>query len=133
MNTKEFGQITESKFVFECSKLGIKVSRPIGDTAPYDFIIDIDNKLFKVQCKSMSKKSNGYHCQTHKKVGHRRTEKATYAGLIDIFFFYNLEDDIFAYVNVENCGKNIILKIKSRQSNSKLISNFQNIYSACKL
>lgn len=129
MNTKEFGQITESKFVFECSKLNVKVSRPIGDTTPYDFIIDVNNTLYKVQCKTLRKVLNGYSAQTHKKVGNRRKEKASYEGLVDLFFLYNPEDDVFVYVSIKNVTKtNTIFKIKSRTKNSRLIEDYQDLF-----
>lgn len=134
MNTKEFGQIIESKFVFECSKLGIRVSRPIGDTAPYDFIIEINNLLFRVQCKSFSKYKNKYTADVHKKTGHRRSIKKSYVGLVDLFFFYNVEDDIFAYLNIKDSPDTTVsFKIESRSSNSRLIKNHQSIYNACGL
>lgn len=134
MNTKEFGQIIESKFVFECSKLGIRVSRPIGDTAPYDFIIEINNKLFRIQCKSLRKYNNSYIGDVHKKVGTRRTAKQSYDGLVDVFFFYNLEDDLFAYLNINVATKVAVrFKKESQNKSSRLFKNNQCILNACGL
>lgn len=133
MNTKEQGQITESRFVFECSKLGLGVSRPIGDTAPYDFIVDYNGSLYKVQCKSMYKSDGAYIAQTHKKVGHRRTGKQAYHGLADIFFFYNPEDDVFVYLSVKDAPKTTVnFRKESRLNGSRLVKDHTDLLAILK-
>jgi len=133
MNTKQFGQIIESRFVFECAKRGLTVSQPIGDNAPYDFIVDIEGKLIRVQCKSMRKRKHQYVAETHKKVGHKRSEKRSYIGLCDWFFLYNYEDDVFAYIEVEAVGTAVcftkiedIISVNTRQ---RVLEDYQSFLS----
>ncbi|AFN37547.1 hypothetical protein pp2_314 [Vibrio phage phi-pp2] len=110
MNTKQFGQIIESKFVFECAKLGLTVSQPIGDNAAYDFIIDIDGKLVRVQCKSLRvdiHNERRFISETNKKQGHRRRDKISYSGMCDYFFLYNVETEQHAFINVDDCNQTV--------------------------
>lgn len=40
--------------MLEFMKLGYQVSIPFGEDSRYDFIVDIDNKLYRIQCKHCS-------------------------------------------------------------------------------
>jgi len=52
-NTKtEQGDIGEARAIYEYTKLGYNVSIPLSNGLKYDLIVDINNKLFKVQCKT---------------------------------------------------------------------------------
>lgn len=123
MNTKQVGQIVESKFVFECSKRGLTVSQPLCDNAPYDFILEFGGKLYKVQCKSLRKDADSYTAETHRKSGHRRRDKVSYDGLVDLFFLYNLEDDVSVYLPISEASKTTTFKTSSRLSTSRLIKD----------
>lgn len=46
------GNITEISCMLECIKLGYNVSIPYGDCERYDFIVDINNHLYRVQVKT---------------------------------------------------------------------------------
>ena len=46
------GNISEQQFILYCLNNDIKVSRPVFNDARYDFIIDINNKLLRVQVKT---------------------------------------------------------------------------------
>jgi hypothetical protein len=50
----EQGQISELQFIVEASKLGLSVSKPIDVNSKYDFIIDNNERLIKIQVKSCS-------------------------------------------------------------------------------
>lgn len=54
LNTKILGNTTEMECMLECMKLGIQVSIPFGEDSRYDFIMDYNNKLYKIQCKHCS-------------------------------------------------------------------------------
>lgn len=54
MDTKNTGCALELEFAVECIRRGAIVSQPIGDNAPYDFIVDFGMKIYKVQIKSTS-------------------------------------------------------------------------------
>ena len=50
--SKIIGEKAEALFLAECINKDLIVSRPFGDNAPYDFVVDVDGKLVKVQVKS---------------------------------------------------------------------------------
>ena len=49
---KEIGELSELRFLAEAYSKGFVVSKPFGDNASYDFIVDFNGKLSRVQCKS---------------------------------------------------------------------------------
>lgn len=61
LSSKQKGNLTELQCLVAFSKFGYVVSIPYGDCARYDFIVDINNNLYKIQCKTSSKKSNGVY------------------------------------------------------------------------
>lgn len=54
MNTKQVGNLTELQCATRLYELGCAVSIPFGNSEKYDLIIDINDKLYKVQCKHSS-------------------------------------------------------------------------------
>lgn len=51
-NTQVKGAITEQKCFLRCLEMGYQVSKPLFDNARYDFILDIGEKLLKIQVKT---------------------------------------------------------------------------------
>jgi len=51
-NYKKIGDIGENYFKYECSRFDILNSEVIGDNAPYEFIIDVNKKLYRIQVKT---------------------------------------------------------------------------------
>ena len=54
------GEITEQQVGLEFLKLGYLVSKPLVQSSRYDFIVDINHKLYKVQVKTGTLKENSY-------------------------------------------------------------------------
>lgn len=52
MDKKLKGDIAETSVIAKCVKLGYKVCIPVGDRFSYDLVLDINNKLLKIQVKS---------------------------------------------------------------------------------
>lgn len=61
-NTQVQGVITEQKCFLKCFEHGFIVSKPLFDNARYDFLLDINNKVYKIQVKTShsSKNKNGF-------------------------------------------------------------------------
>lgn len=58
LDTKQKGNLTELQCITACYELGYNISIPYGENSRYDFILDIDGKLLKIQVKtSRNKKS----------------------------------------------------------------------------
>ncbi len=51
---KRQGEIVELLFLYRASSLGLVVSKPYGDTAKYDFLVDAAGHLTRVQVKSVA-------------------------------------------------------------------------------
>ena len=51
-NTKDRGDVTESRIIHEMIARGYSVSVPFGDNDKYDLIIDDGRDLYRVQCKT---------------------------------------------------------------------------------
>lgn len=45
------GYMAEERFILECLERNIPISRPIYNTEPYDFIIEVNNKFLSIQVK----------------------------------------------------------------------------------
>lgn len=54
LNTKKIGNLTELQCITRLYELGCSVSIPFGDSDKYDLIIDINDKLYKIQIKHCS-------------------------------------------------------------------------------
>ena len=52
LNSKQKGNITEVECMLAFLKLGYNVLTPYGDCERYDFVVDINNKLYKIQAKT---------------------------------------------------------------------------------
>ena len=59
LDSKQKGNLTELQCLVEFAKLGIKTSIPYGENCRYDFIIDVNGHLLKVQSKTSHKLDNG--------------------------------------------------------------------------
>lgn len=52
LNTKQRGNITEVECMLAFLKLGYNVLSPYGDCERYDFVVDIEDKFYRIQVKS---------------------------------------------------------------------------------
>jgi hypothetical protein len=50
LTTNQKGLIAETAVIHECAKLGVSVSRPLGDER-YDLVLDLEVQMLRVQCK----------------------------------------------------------------------------------
>ena len=59
--TQSIGNITELLCIAKFIELGYECSIPYGNGAKYDFLVDLEDKIIRVQCKSSTqvKKKNG--------------------------------------------------------------------------
>lgn len=49
--SKQIGNLTELQSITRFVELGISVSIPYGDSEKYDYIIDVNGRLYRIQCK----------------------------------------------------------------------------------
>ena len=102
-NTNYIGQITETQVILQCLLHEIPVSIPYGDKSRYDLIIDLNNKLYRVQIKTARRANttgeafifNCYSVVNGKK--HRYTKD-------EIDYFATLWNDQLYLIPVEECS-----------------------------
>lgn len=87
------GEWAEVHFLARASEHALRVSKPYGDCLPYDFIVEYDGRMFRVQVKSTSYRCppyTGYKCFVKPTKGPRYA-----AGMIDFIAAYILPEDIW--------------------------------------
>lgn len=62
-NTKTIGDAAELRVKMDLIERGYIVSSVEGDNAPYDLVVDVNQKLRKVQVKSRTPKNNKIEVQ----------------------------------------------------------------------
>jgi len=63
-NTKRTGELSEAAFLLKAESLGLHVAKPWGDSERYDFIVDANSRLWRVQLKCTEALSaRGYDVQ----------------------------------------------------------------------
>ena len=86
-NTKDRGDETEARIIYEFVSNGYSVSLPFGDNDRYDLVLDDDGELYRIQCKTAWRnKEETIRFNTHTQTtrgGEYREE--TYYGEIDAF------------------------------------------------
>jgi hypothetical protein len=84
------GELVELRFLARAAELGLRVSKPYGDSAPYDFLVESGGTVFKVQVKStrfQSKRCKAFMCVTGAQRRRYRKEE------VDFIAAYVVTDD----------------------------------------
>jgi hypothetical protein len=88
-NTKRRGEIVELAFLHKVADMGFAVTKPYGDSEPYDFIVDSGSQLWRVQVKSGGYRSGrAYRVGVHHLSHTVPAQKAYTAKQIDILAVY---------------------------------------------
>lgn len=126
LTVKRKGILTEEYLKFWFLKQGYSVSVPIGDDDRYDFIVDFNGKLIRMQsktgnltrttgCLNFSTASNKYNSTGSHRTQYTKEE-------IDYFCTLHPETNQVYIVPVELCGNECNLRlIPPKNQNGKLI------------
>jgi PD-(D/E)XK endonuclease len=116
---KRRGEMAEAAFLHRASMLGFSVSKPWGDSDPYDLIVDSGSGLSRVQVKSAYRgdKYGGYMISAH---GNRR-KKGYSLKDIDALVAYIVPEDLWYVLPVTLLRRIKSLKLypKPRRWSSK--------------
>lgn len=119
MNTKQIGNLTELQCITYLYGLGYDISIPFGNANKYDLIMDVDGKLYRVQCKHSSE-----YCdetgeveyikfkatwQSHNTKGYLRKKYTTE----DVDFFATFYQNKCYLIPVRECSFEKILRLKN--------------------
>lgn len=100
------GEITERQVSLELLKLGIMVSKPLVQSSKYDFIIDVNHKLYKVQVKTSTLREEGTYFDFTTSTSHTNTKgtlNLTYSDL-DVDFFATMYNNQCYLIPKQLCG-----------------------------
>jgi len=59
LSSKQRGELAEMMFMVKAAQKGFATAKPYGDSRRYDFILDVGQRLWRVQVKSSSAKQYG--------------------------------------------------------------------------
>jgi hypothetical protein len=59
MTSKQRGEPAEMMFMVKAARMGFATAKPYGDSRRYDFVVDVGDRLWRVQVKSSSARQYG--------------------------------------------------------------------------
>jgi len=92
--SKELGLISEMRFELAATLRGFTVSKPQGDNAPYDFILDTGGRLLRVQVKSSGHIDKHGRLNFNLKTGHAQHRSYT-AAQVHFFALHDTINEVF--------------------------------------
>lgn len=122
-NTKQVGNLTELQCATKLYELGCRISIPFGNSEKYDLIADINNKLYRIQCKHANPHYNengevshiSFKCtwQSHNTQGWTRTQYKE----DEVEFFATFYNDNCYLIPVAECSNEKNLRILPTKNN----------------
>lgn len=102
MNSKDIGNLGEHIAIVELLKNDIIVSRPLGDNARYDLILDINENLYTCQVKSTNSSSDSLaEFWLSSSQAHRGGGRHAYT--VDLFCCVDIPNNkVFLVPNIDN-------------------------------
>lgn len=113
LNSKQKGNITELETMLAFMKLGFNVLTPYGDCERYDFVVDANGKLLKIQSKTSKSNDDGASFKFSCRSSNRQNGKIvhhTYSSDEIDYFITSFGGKIYL-IPVEECGCDKILRI----------------------
>jgi len=96
---KRKGELAELQFTLKAASLGFAVSRPYGDSEPYDLVVGSGSRLLRIQVKSVFTTARwGYSVAVARKRRHRHIQYS--ADEIDFIAAYVVPHDAWYLVPV---------------------------------
>lgn len=115
------GAITELNCVKAFLKRNILVSQPVVADSKYDYIVDFNGRLLRIQCKTATLSENKDYLTIKTKTTNIRTMKDTYYSKEDIDYFYTYCDGKDYLIPVEKSGHGVTcLRFTSKCANPNI-------------
>ncbi len=130
LNSKQIGNVTELRCITAFCEQGIPVSIPYGDCERYDFIIDVNHKLLRVQVKTSKELPEAagieFYCRS---TGYNSTGAINRSySPDDIDYFATWHNGVTYLVPVEECSTQKKLRFTPPKNNQKVGINFAKDY-----
>jgi hypothetical protein len=105
-NTKQTGDVTESRILHELVRRGHSVSVPFGDNDPYDLVVSVGDRLVRVQCKTGWREDGRVRFKT----GSKTTDDGEpvvvdYGDAVDVFAVRCRDSDTLYWVPADETGR----------------------------
>lgn len=105
LSPKEKGIINEERCKLFFIERGYTVSVPIGDNARYDFILEYENKLYKIQCKCATPTdAHGVQMDISRNVSTMTKVSTYYYTRDEVDFFCTFVDGMCYLIPFDSCG-----------------------------
>ena len=101
------GEITEQEVALAFLKQGILLSKPLVQSSRYDFVADINNKLYKIQVKTGNYHKESSYLEFATSTSHTNTKgtlNISYSA-DDVDFFATMYEGQCFLIPYELCGK----------------------------
>ena len=122
LTSKQKGNITELECILAFTKLGYKVSIPYGEDCRYDLIVDINNHLYRIQCKSsqsLPDPEDGFKFKTKSVVVTTHGTKESQYDENEIDYFATMYEDKCYLVPVSECKNEKTLRFRYPRNGQK--------------
>lgn len=110
---KERGEWAEIRFMAKATEHGFKLTKPWGDSSPYDFVLDLGGRFASVQVKSISSRSRPAkpHHRSGAFVAHMRGFRAYRRSDFDYLAVYVIPKDIWYIIPVAVAIRKISVRV----------------------
>ena len=116
------GFITELQCELYFTQKGLLLSKPILQDSRYDYILDVNHKLYKIQCKSSIPKEDNSIIVFRTHMNNVRQNTTTYYNEYDVDYFYTFFDGKHYLVPFDKIGKgSTTLRFFSKKPNNPTI------------
>jgi hypothetical protein len=107
LSTHFQGKITELQVANAFLELGFQVSQPLVSDSRYDFIVDINGKLLKIQVKTFRLGENGEYFIFTTSTSHTNTKGTINCSYSkdEIDYFATMYDGDCYIISISECGK----------------------------
>lgn len=99
---KRQGEWAEAVFLARAIREGLCVTRPWGDSARYDFIVDCDGQLLRIQVKSTAHQKRGHYCFMNSSADYRKFYSAKE---VDYLALYVIPLDLWYIIPMRKVGR----------------------------
>lgn len=129
MTSKQIGIVTEERCKLFFLERGYNVSVPVGDNAPYDFILDIHNHLYKIQVKhARSEKPGTLYLELVKNVSTRTQLRTSSYRQEEVDFFcteYQGQCYLIPYISTKYMTLRILPTMNNQASNVRYAKSYE--------
>jgi hypothetical protein len=107
MRPKEIGELSEANIVVHLLRLGFVILRPLSEISRYDYVLHIEDRFIRIQCKTGRLRSGSVRFSCSSSGGGRVSDiRRDYKNDADYFVVYCPETDLSYVIKVSDCGKN---------------------------